>query len=153
MSREGEQFLQPCKALICPGNCSTVTRATGEFLRRCGWLASKAAPSQHGREIAIVDSADSSKDIDQLSSASWLWAAASSAQFCRLWKTWILQTIASFQSGTSTLAERTLKLCNTVPGIWTFATWLSYLSQTNVAALQTAVITFLPRLGTATQTV
>ncbi|BDA47192.1 hypothetical protein COCOBI_10-0370 [Coccomyxa sp. Obi] len=64
--REGSQFSQPCKALISPGSCTTVTRATGEFLRRCGWLASKAAPSKYGSEVATADGADSSKELAQL---------------------------------------------------------------------------------------
>ncbi|CAL8469385.1 g8926 [Coccomyxa elongata] len=57
--REGDQFLQPCKALISPGDCPTVTRATGEFLRRCGWLPYAAAPSEEGSETAIVQRAES----------------------------------------------------------------------------------------------
>ncbi len=44
-------------------NCPTVTRALGEFLRRCGWLASKAAPSEHGSETGVVDSIDSTDQL------------------------------------------------------------------------------------------
>ncbi|BDA48762.1 hypothetical protein COCOBI_12-4440 [Coccomyxa sp. Obi] len=64
--KEGRNFQQPCKALISPGNSPTVTRATGEFLRRCGWLASEAAPSEEGGDIATADSPDSCKGTAQV---------------------------------------------------------------------------------------
>ncbi|BDA44873.1 hypothetical protein COCOBI_06-3510 [Coccomyxa sp. Obi] len=64
--REGSQFQQPCKALISPGDCPIITRATGEFLRRCGWLTYEAAPSEEGSETAIVQRAASSKGTAQL---------------------------------------------------------------------------------------
>ncbi|BDA47197.1 hypothetical protein COCOBI_10-0420 [Coccomyxa sp. Obi] len=64
--KEGSHFQQPCKALISPGNCPAVTRATGEFMRRCGWLASEAPPLEHSIEIAIGDRTGSTQSTDQL---------------------------------------------------------------------------------------
>ncbi|BDA47183.1 hypothetical protein COCOBI_10-0280 [Coccomyxa sp. Obi] len=64
--REGDQFLQPCKALISPGNCPAVTRATGEFWRRCGWPTNEAAPSVEDSETGTADRADSPEGTAQL---------------------------------------------------------------------------------------
>ncbi|BDA47210.1 hypothetical protein COCOBI_10-0550 [Coccomyxa sp. Obi] len=59
--REGDQFAQPCKALISPG--PTVTRATGEFLQRCGWQADS---SKQDGELADVDIAGPPEGTAQL---------------------------------------------------------------------------------------
>ncbi|BDA49758.1 hypothetical protein COCOBI_14-3780 [Coccomyxa sp. Obi] len=58
---EGSDFSQPCKALISPCKCPTVTRTTREFLQRCGWHASKVALSEQGSEIADVQRAEYSR--------------------------------------------------------------------------------------------
>ncbi|BDA47236.1 hypothetical protein COCOBI_10-0810 [Coccomyxa sp. Obi] len=64
--KENSQLPQPCKALISPGHCPPVTMATGEFLRRCGWLTSEALPSEESSERAIVQRAESSQGAAQL---------------------------------------------------------------------------------------
>lgn len=51
---------------VLTGNCPTVTRATGTFLRRCGWLPTKAPQSQDSSFTAIAESAESFIDVDQL---------------------------------------------------------------------------------------
>ncbi|BDA47237.1 hypothetical protein COCOBI_10-0820 [Coccomyxa sp. Obi] len=64
--REGGQFPQPCKALISPGKGPAVTRVTGEFLRRCGWLNNEAVPPEKDNEAAISQRAESSNETAQL---------------------------------------------------------------------------------------
>ncbi|BDA47184.1 hypothetical protein COCOBI_10-0290 [Coccomyxa sp. Obi] len=64
--KEGDEFQQPCKALISPGKCPALTKATGEFWQRCGWPTYEAAPSDQDSEIGTVDRAGRSKGTAQL---------------------------------------------------------------------------------------
>ena len=89
-------------------------------------------PKQLHQNTAVRRPLETAKTLTMIQ-ASWstvslLWAAASSAQFCRLLKLKTFQMSACFQSGTSTLAITTLRLCNVVPGTKTSAIYLQILS-------------------------